>query len=141
MSPAGEPPAAALLPRRAVLMALLGAAFPARERPAAAAEPRLVALAMTDYRFMPDRLSLPLDLPCRLRLVNRGTELHELTAPEFLAAIALETPEVLAPGAREVVLRPGERKELRFTAHRPGRYPMACADHDWAGMVGEIIVA
>lgn len=120
---------------------LLAAAALARIGPAGAAEVPLFTLAMTEYRFTPDRLHLPLAVPCRLLLENRGAELHEFTAPEFLATIALDTRAALAPGGREVVLHPGERKELRFTAQRPGRYPMACADHDWAGMVGEIIVA
>jgi uncharacterized cupredoxin-like copper-binding protein len=120
---------------------LTGAAALALARPLAAAEPARVLLVMVEYRFVPDRLQLPLDRPCRLLLENRGKELHEFTAPQFLASIALETPEVLAPGGKEVVVHPGERKELRFTAHHAGRYPMSCADHDWAGMVGEIIVA
>jgi uncharacterized cupredoxin-like copper-binding protein len=144
MTPAGEPGAALLadaISRRAAVTALIGAAALALAGPARAAEPLLVELVMTEYRFAPDRLLLPLGRPCRLLLENRGAELHEFTAPEFLAAIALDSPEVLAPGGREVVVRPGERKALRFTARRPGRYPMACADHDWAGMVGEIVVA
>jgi uncharacterized cupredoxin-like copper-binding protein len=126
------------LGRRAVLT---GAAALALTAPLAVAAPARVLLVMTEYRFIPDRLRLPRAVPCRLMLENHGKELHELTAPEFLAAITLATPEVLAPGGKEVVVRPGERKELRFTAARAGRYPMSCADHDWAGMVGEIIVA
>jgi uncharacterized cupredoxin-like copper-binding protein len=127
--------------RRTVLASLVGMAALSLAGPGAAAEAALVELVMTEYRFTPNPLRLPLDIPCRLAVENRGAELHEFTAPEFLAAIALDTPEILAAGGREVVVRPGERKELRFTARRPGRYPMACADHDWAGMVGEIIVA
>ncbi len=148
MTGAGGPDAALLADvastggrRRAVIRALLGGAALALVAPAAAAEAPLFVLVMTEYRFTPGRLRLPRDVPCRLRLENRGKELHEFTAPEFLASVALDAPEVLAPGGREVVVRPGERKELSFIARQPGRYPMACADHDWAGMVGDIIVA
>ena len=142
MRPRGEPGAALLAApgRRAALTTLLGAAALALLGRRAAAEPLLVTLVMTEYRFTPKQLRLPVGVPCRLALENHGAELHEFTAPEFLAAIALDTPEVLAPGGREVVVRPGQRKELRFTAPHAGRYPMACADHDWAGMVGEIII-
>jgi plastocyanin len=120
---------------------LLGAAALAYLAPADAAELETVELVMTEYRFTPDRLRLEREVPYRLRLENHGKELHELTAPDFFASIALETPEVLTPGRREVVVQPGERKELRFVPLQPGRYPMLCADHDWAGMIGEIIVA
>jgi len=123
--------------RRAVLAALLVLACAGRVNAAAAA----VDLTMTEYRFSPDRLLFRRGLPYRLVLENRGAELHEFTAPEFLAAIALDNPEALAPGGKEVVVRPGQRAEPRFVALRPGRYAMSCADHDWAGMVGEIIVA
>jgi uncharacterized cupredoxin-like copper-binding protein len=120
---------------------LTGAAALVLAQPLAAAEPARVLLVMTEYRFTPDKLLLPRGVLCRLVLANRGKELHEFTAPEFLAAIVLDTPQVLAAGGKEVVVRPGERKELRFTAPRAGRFPMSCADHDWAGMVGEIVVA
>ncbi|MGO8915675.1 MAG: cupredoxin domain-containing protein, partial [Stellaceae bacterium] len=118
-----------------------GAAAAACAGGAGAATAETVELVMTEYRFSPDRLLFQHGLPYRLVLVNRGAELHELTAPEFFASIALDNPDSLAQGGKEVVLRPGERQELRFVALRPGRYPMSCADHDWAGMVGEIVVA
>lgn len=138
--PGAAPPAAAGIERRAALAALLGAvALACAGRAAAAAE--TIELAMTEYRFSPDRLLFQHGLPYRLVLENRGAELHEFTAPEFLAAIALDNPDSLASGGKEVVVRPGARKELRFVALRPGRYAMRCADHDWAGMIGEIVVA
>jgi len=40
----------------------------------------------------------------------------------------------------EVVLQPNEQKDLYFVALRPGHYDMWCADHDWAGMIGDITV-
>lgn len=146
MTTRGEPEAAPLalgacgIERRAALAALLGAAALASAG-AGAAPAETVELAMSEYRFSPDRLRFRRGLAYRLELENRGSELHEFTAPEFLASIALDNPEVLAPGSQEVVVRPGERKELRFVALRRGRYAMRCADHDWAGMVGEIVIA
>jgi len=38
------------------------------------------------------------------------------------------------------VLQPNEQKDLYFIARRPGQYDMRCADHDWAGMTGDITV-
>jgi uncharacterized cupredoxin-like copper-binding protein len=144
----GEPVAAPLVPvapainRRAAVAAVLGAAALAGctgRGEGVATE--TIELVMTEYRFAPDRLGFEHGRRYRLVLENRGAELHELTAPDFLASIALDNPEILAPGGKEVVVRPGQRAELRFVALRPGHYAMSCADHDWAGMVGEIIIA
>lgn len=145
MTSRGEPAAAPLAPvgraieRRAALALLSAAALACcTGRSGTAAE--TVELVMTEYRFAPDHLSFEHGRPYRLVLENCGAELHEFTAPEFLAAIALDNPGVLASGGKEVVVRPGQRAELRFVALRPGRFAMSCADHDWAGMVGEITV-
>lgn len=137
--PGGAPPTSRIgrIARRQALLVLLGGAMQACQ-PTGTAE--TVELAMTEYRFSPDHLRLRSGTAYRLVLVNRGTELHEFTAPEFLAAVALDNPGDLAVGGKEVVVRPGERKELRFVAPRPGHYAMTCADHDWAGMTGEIVV-
>ena len=120
--------------RRVVIAALAAAVA----TPAAAAE--TVVLAMSEYRFKPSRLSLRVGVSYRLLLRNHGRELHEFTAPAFLKAVVLGNPEVLAPGGGEVSLHPGEHKEVLFRTVARGRYPLSCADHDWAGMTGEITV-
>jgi len=98
-----------------------------------------VTVVLSEYRFSPERLALRQGVSYRLLLDNRGKEIHEFTAPEFFAAVVLATPD-LVPGGREVVLPPGERKVLHFVARRAGRFPFFCADHDWAGMTGEIAI-
>jgi uncharacterized cupredoxin-like copper-binding protein len=47
---------------------------------------------------------------------------------------------VLEESGQEVLVKPGQEKELLFVPRKPGRYELACADHDWDGMVGEITV-
>src|SRR5579864_8537950 len=101
--------------------------------------PAVVTVVLSDYRFSPDRLVFRRGAAYRLRLENRGKELHEFTAPGFFQAISVRTPGMLASGG-DIVLQPGERKELQFVASSPGRYPLSCADHDWAGMTGEIVI-
>jgi uncharacterized cupredoxin-like copper-binding protein len=76
----------------------------------------------------------------RLHVVNRGHELHELTAPDFFKTVEMRNPEALNREHTELVLQPGDQKDLYFVAKRPGRYDMRCADHDWAGMTGDIFV-
>jgi uncharacterized cupredoxin-like copper-binding protein len=93
-----------------------------------------------DYRFVPDHLVFRRGIAYRLHLENKGGEQHEFTAPEFLKAVEIENPEVVGTYGTEIVLQPGEKKDLRFIARQPGAFKPICSDHDWAGMVGEITV-
>jgi uncharacterized cupredoxin-like copper-binding protein len=101
---------------------------------------RDVAVVLAEYRFIPNELSFQRGVAYRLRLENRGAELHEFTAPGFLAAIELRDPGMLAKGKNEIVFAPRTEKLLYFVARQPGRYALSCADHDWAGMVGTIVI-
>ena len=80
---------------------IVGAATPG-------AEPRTINLTMVDYRFTPDHLVFEHDVAYRLHLENHGKELHEFTAPEFLAASIVRQPDLLANGGKEIVVHAGE---------------------------------
>jgi uncharacterized cupredoxin-like copper-binding protein len=99
-----------------------------------------VTVVATEYGFAPSRLTFRVGVPYRLHLENRGKELHEFTAPAFLKTVKLGNPDALNADRIEMVLRPGEQKDLYLVPRQAGWYPFACADHDWAGMTGEIIV-
>src|ERR1700730_15856034 len=103
-------------------------------------EPQTVNLTMIDYRFIPDHLIFEHDVHFRLHLENHGKETHELTAPTFFATADIDNPEALNHERTEIVMQPGETKDIFLTADRPGTYDLLCADHDWAGMVGGITV-
>ena len=122
---------AALLALAAALLAVAAAPH---------SEPQTVNLIMIDYRFIPDHLIFEHDVHFRLHLENHGKETHELTAPTFFATAAIDNPEALNHERTEIVMQPGETKDIFLTAHRPGTYDLLCADHDWAGMVGGITV-
>jgi uncharacterized cupredoxin-like copper-binding protein len=108
--------------------------------PIAWSNAQLVRVVMTEYRFTPNHLGFRQGVRYRLRLENPGAELHEFTAPAFFRAIDLANPDALAAGGQEVVLQPREWKEVYFAARQPGHYGLTCADHDWTGMVGEIVI-
>lgn len=93
-----------------------------------------------EYEFIPNHLVFRHGVVYRLHLVNRGKETHEFTAPAFFAAIHIRNPGVLNADHTEIVLQPGARRDLYFLAPRPGRFPLKCSDHDWAGMTGDITV-
>jgi uncharacterized cupredoxin-like copper-binding protein len=99
-----------------------------------------VTVVATEYSFAPSRLTFRAGVPYRIHLENGGKELHEFTAPAFLKTVELGNPDALNADRTEVVLRPGEQKDLYLVPRQAGRYPFTCADHDWAGMTGEIIV-
>ena len=107
---------------------------------AAAQQAALVTVQLVDDRFVPDKLAFKSGVLYQLRLENNGKEMHEFTAPEFFKTIEVKNPQVLEQGLPEVLLHPGEKKDLYLIARQPGRYPLICADHDWDGMLGEIEV-
>ena len=99
-----------------------------------------VVLVEAEYRFAPSRLTFRVGSTYRLHVENRGKELHEFTAPAFLKTVEVVNPEALSPDGTELVVEPGEEKDLDFVPKQAGRFPFYCADHDWAGMTGEIVV-
>jgi uncharacterized cupredoxin-like copper-binding protein len=99
-----------------------------------------VDLVMVDYSFMPDRLTFARGVHYRLHMENRGKETDELTAPTFFATAVIDNPEILSHERSEIVIQPGETKDLLLSANRPGTYDLRCSDHDWTGMVGGITV-
>ena len=122
----------------AAIAALLTVAAPAAAADWSQAQP--VTVTARDYEFSPSRLVFKHGVAYRLHIDNRGKELHEFTAPEFFKAVEIRDPTVLNADKTEIEVPPGQAKDLEFVAPRPGRYPLRCSDHDWAGMTGEITV-
>jgi uncharacterized cupredoxin-like copper-binding protein len=122
-----------------VIALLLGIASPAvaASGPAPA---QAVTVVASEYQFSPNKLTFTRGVTYRLHLENHGKETHEFTAPEFFKSIRLGDTAALNADKSEIVLQPGEAKDLRFVPQKAGRYPFKCADHDWAGMTGEITV-
>ena len=126
---------------RAHIVALAVAlVLPASQLRAAGSDPTTVNVVMVDYKFEPDHLTLKHGVPYRLHLENHGKETHEFTAPTFFAASKIDTPEVLNREHSEIVMQPGDVKDLLVTPGPPGNYDLRCADHDWNGMTGGITV-
>jgi uncharacterized cupredoxin-like copper-binding protein len=124
---------------RVVLALFVSLSFSSRPS-LAGAEPITVNVVMIDYKFQPDHLILQHGVPYRLHLENRGKETHEFTAPVFFAASKIDNPDVLNRERSEIVMQPGDVKDLFVTPGPPGTYDLRCADHDWDGMTGGITV-
>ncbi len=107
---------------------------------AAGPDPVTMNVTMIDYKFVPDHLTFRHGVAYRLHLENHGKETHELTAPTFFATAKIDNPDVLNRERSEVVMQPGDVKDVFLTPRKPGTYDLRCADHDWNGMVGGITV-
>jgi uncharacterized cupredoxin-like copper-binding protein len=119
---------------------LLGGVAPTLAEEIDWAKAETVTVVMTEYRFDPEHLAFRHGVPYRLHLENPGKELHEFTAARFFKASRVRNPESLAHQGEEVVLQPGESKDVFLVVDRPGHYDLTCADHDFQGMTGDITV-
>ena len=99
------------------------------------------AVALVDDAFKPADLSFHVGKAYRLHLENKGKETHEFTAPDFFKTLRLRNAKALNADRTEIVIQPGEQKDLYFVPKQAGRFKLICSDHDWAGMVGDITVA
>ena len=99
-----------------------------------------VAVVTTESKFTPNKLALRRGIPYRLHVENRGKELHEFNAAEFFKTAKIDNPKVLNADKTELVLHPGEKKDLYLIPKQAGHFKLVCPDHDWAGMTGEITV-
>jgi uncharacterized cupredoxin-like copper-binding protein len=126
------------LTRAAALGVLAVAASPALAADWSQAQP--VTVVANEYQFAPDKLAFKRGVAYRLHFENRGKEMHEFTAPDFFKAAEIRDPAVLNADRTEIVVHPGEAKDVDFVPRQAGRFRLICADHDWTGMVGEITV-
>jgi uncharacterized cupredoxin-like copper-binding protein len=102
--------------------------------------PVKITVIMVDYQFEPDHLTFRHDVYYQLHLENHGKETHEFTAPVFFATAKIDNPDVLNREQSEVLMQPGDQKDIFLTPLKPGTYDLRCADHDWYGMIGGITV-
>jgi hypothetical protein len=100
----------------------------------------IVTVTMTEYEFTPRRLIFRHGVPTRLRLVDKGTEIHDFTAPDFFKTIDLRDPRVMGSSGTGIPVDPHQQKDVDFVARLPGHFGLLCADHDWAGMTADILV-
>jgi uncharacterized cupredoxin-like copper-binding protein len=127
---------------RAVFAALwLTALGPASAHAVDWPKAQTVTVVTVEYAFKPSSLTFHKGVAYRLHLQNQGKEAHEFTAPQFFKAIRIRDPKIVNADLTEIVIQPGEEKDLYFVARQPGSYKLICSDHDWAGMVGDITIA
>ena len=123
----------------AAIGVLLAATGPAASADWSQAQP--VTVTTAEYAFSPNHFVFKRGVAYRLHIDNtRGKEMHEFTAPEFFKSAEIRDPSLLNADKTEIEVAPGKTKDFYFVPQRPGRYPLRCSDHDWAGMTGQITV-
>jgi uncharacterized cupredoxin-like copper-binding protein len=93
-----------------------------------------------NYKFAPKHLKLRQGTAYRLHIENTGTETHEFNAAKLFRDSDIGDLAVLNSDHTEVVVPPGQAKDLLLQPKNAGKYPLVCPDHDWAGMTGDITV-
>ena len=99
-----------------------------------------VAVVTTESKFTPNKLAFRRGIAYRLHVENRGKEMHEFNAADLFKSAEIGNPEALNPDRTEIVIHPGEAKDLYFLPKQAGRFRLVCPDHDWDGMTGKITV-
>jgi uncharacterized cupredoxin-like copper-binding protein len=127
------------------LRAAIAAVLPAALMPVAAlatdwSKAQTVTVVTVEYAFKPNTLTFHKGVAYRLHLDNQGKQEHEFTAPEFFKAIRIRNPKIVNADLTEIVVQPGEKKDLYFVALQSGSYKLICSDHDWADMTGDITI-
>lgn len=109
---------------------------------------RTISIGMNDaMRFVPDRIEVREGETVRLRLSNKGRQMHELvigTKKELdeHAALMLKFPGMQHDEPWMAHVAPGKGGEIIWHFNRAGEFDFACliAGHFQAGMLGKIRV-
>ena len=119
-----------------VLGAALGAAG------AAVAQPTVINIQLSEYKFAPMQLTLEHGQAYVLHLTNTGGKAHDLSAKAFFETVALAPGSAAKVKGGDVDLDEGESVDVALTPQKPGAYEMHCTHpfHSMLGMKGQIVV-
>lgn len=91
-------------------------------------------VVLEDLRFVPNRIDAKVGVPLTVRLVNRGTERHDLN---------FESLHMPGLGGVEAILNPGETRTITLTFDQAGSHTFICTlpGHAASGMTGAAYVS
>jgi plastocyanin len=106
------------------------------------AQPQVVSVELSSFKFAPAEIALRHGQTYRLHLVNTSAGGHDFAAPEFFAAskIAAADRGVVADG--KVKLSGKQSVDIVLTPEKAGIYALRCTHflHSGMGMNGRIAV-
>jgi uncharacterized cupredoxin-like copper-binding protein len=114
-------------------LAVAGAAF---------AQPTVINIQLSEYKFAPMQLTLEHGQAYVLHLTNTGGKAHDLSAKAFFQTVALAPGSAAKVKDGAVDLDEGESADVALTPQKPGTYEMHCTHpfHSMFGMKGQIVV-
>lgn len=109
--------------------------------PARAADPSVVQITMTNFRFAPAALQLTAGVPTVLRLRNDAGGGHNFAAPAFFAAARIDPASAGAIRDGRVEVKAHSTVDVALVP-AAGQYPLKCTHtlHSSFGMKGSITV-
>src|SRR5262249_49488780 len=114
----------------------------ASAQPAPAAQPAVVTLKLSEYRFDPGEIDLDHGRPYVLRFSNVGQRAHGFSAKAFFRGGTVAASS--APWVRQGVVEigPGDSVDIAITAPAAGTYDFDCPHlmNEMLGMKGQIVV-
>jgi uncharacterized cupredoxin-like copper-binding protein len=109
---------------------------------AACAQPTVINVQLSEYKFAPMQLTLEHGQAYVLHLTNTGGKAHDLSAKAFFQTVTLAPASAAKVKDGDVDLDEGESADVALTPQKPGTYEMHCTHpfHSMLGMKGQIIV-
>ena len=109
---------------------------------AAVAQPTVINIQLTEYKFAPMQLTLDHGQAYVLHLTNTGGKGHDLSAKAFFQTVTLAPGSAAKVKDGSVDLDEGESADVALTPLKPGTYEMHCTHpfHSMLGMKGQIVV-
>jgi uncharacterized cupredoxin-like copper-binding protein len=108
----------------------------------AVAQPTVINIQLSEYKFAPMQLTLEHGQAYVLHLTNTGSKAHDLSAKAFFQTVALAPGSAAKVKDGSVDLDEGESADVALTPQKPGSYEMHCTHpfHSMLGMKGQIVV-
>jgi len=108
----------------------------------AVAQPTVINIELSEYKFAPMQLMLTHDQAYVLHLTNAGGKTHDLSAKAFFQTVAFGAGSAAKVKGGAVDLDEGESVDVALTPQTAGTYEMHCTHpfHAMLGMKGQIVV-
>jgi uncharacterized cupredoxin-like copper-binding protein len=108
----------------------------------AVAQPTVINIQLSEYKYAPMQLTLDHGQAYVLHLTNTGGKAHDLSAKAFFQTVTLAPGSAAKVKDGDVDLDEGESADIALTPLKPGAYEMHCTHpfHSMLGMKGQIVV-
>jgi plastocyanin len=106
------------------------------------AQPTVIKVEFSEYKFMPAEIDLNRGQSYVLHLTNTGAKGHDLSAKGFFQTVSLSPGSAAKVKNGAVDLDQGESTDIAFIPQTAGTYEMHCTHfmHSMLGMKGQIVV-